>query len=75
MKKTFGKVLVALLVTVAFAVLVGCKNNADSGTAIDNRLLGTWEISVAPDNAWAAYIAWLPKTVTCKADMTAPAYV
>lgn len=31
MKKTFGKVLVALLVSVAFISLVGCNNNADSG--------------------------------------------
>lgn len=31
MKKTFGKVLVALLVSVAFIGLVGCNNNADSG--------------------------------------------
>lgn len=52
MKKMFVKVLPLLLVTVVFAVLVGCKNNADGGDSgnggssdINQALVGTWTTS------------------------------
>lgn len=70
MKKMFVKVLSLLLVTAAFAVLVGCKNNADdggnSGPAIDQALVGTW-------NKTGGALAGAPTNLVLKSDGTGTA--
>lgn len=66
MKKTFVKVLSALLVTVAFTVLAGCYNNAP----VIDPLVGTWEITTSrpPVNFLTQGIDWFPRTIDIKAD-------